>query len=312
MKTNQKFSKILFALFLSTSGLVAQNTNSPVFISGPKFAQPLIEKWVSEYSKVKPGVNIEVVQKDLKPSATQLNLVITSSQLSVSDNNQKFIYAGRYALIPVSNSRNPLLGKIGKKGLNKKDIDKLFFESFDEDSDPENQEEKTLVATVYSAENQNKQSVALAKHFGHLSSELRGKKVLGDEIYLLTALKKDPTGISYNNLNYLFDTNSRKIKSDIAILPLDLKKEFRNSFTAGNIDDALAILENNQIESIPVGKIGFVYSPQNNQNEITVFLNWVLTDGQKYNHDLGFLNLEDQDILTAQKSVRDEKLLTFK
>jgi len=308
MKTKQ-LSKIFIALIFSTSVLNAQNTNNPILINAPKFAQPLIEKWISEYSKIKPEVNIQVVQKNSKSIAAPLNLVVEPATASLPETNQKFIHAGRFALVPVSNSKNPLLNEIGRKGLNKKGIDKLFFDSFDLDEEQDSKEKK-LAATVYSAENQNKQSVALAQHFGHLSSELRGKKVVGDEIYLLTALKKDSTGISYNNLNYLFDTSSRKIKSDIAFIPLDLKKEFRILQT-GNIDDALAILEKNQIETIPVGKLGFVYSQQNIPDGITDFLKWVLTDGQKYNHDLGFLNLEEQDAFTAQSAVQNERLLTI-
>lgn len=309
MKTIQLSKKLLFALLLSASGLTAQSSNNQILISGPKFAQPLIEKWISEYSKTNPGTSIKLAQKDSKANPAQLNLILEPSSTIIQDNNQTFISAGRYALLPVSNNRNPILKEIKKKGLNKKELDKLFFEPFDEDIDPEEKETK-LTATVYSAENINKQSVALAEHFGHLSSELRGKKVLGDEIYLLTALKKDSTGVSYNNLNYLFDINSRKIKSDIAILPLSLKKEEKNLLT-GNIDDALTVLEINQIESVPVGKIGFTYLPQNSRNEITDFLNWILTEGQKFNHELGFLNLENQDILTAQKNLQNEKLLTL-
>jgi len=308
MKTNHISQKILFALLFSTTGLFAQTANNPVFISAPKFAQPLIEKWITEYSKVNPGINLQLASKNSKSSSIQLNLVVESTLSDVQDN--RFIYAGRYALIPVSSNKNPLLSTIGRKGLDKKDLDKLFFEPQDEDIDPEEKASK-FIATVYSAENINKQSVALAKHFGHLSSELKGKKVLGDEIYLLTALKKDSTGISYNNLNYLFDTNSRKIKSDIALLPLELKKEDRSLLT-GNIDDALAVLENTPIETIPVGKIGFEYAQQNSPKEITDFLKWVLADGQKFNHELGFLNLQSQDILSAQRNVQNEKLLTLK
>lgn len=312
MKTIPLSRKFLFALLFSASTLTAQNTNNPVLISGPKFAQPLIQKWITEYSKIKPGTNFQLILKDSKSGTPQLNLIAASSATSIQENNQKFIDAGRYALVPVSNSNNPLLSKIGRKGLNIKDIDQLFFDIFDEDADLDETKENKLVATVYSAENQNRQSAALAEHFGHLSSELRGKKVLGDEIFLLTALKKDPTGISYNNLNYLFDTDSRKLKSDIVLLPLDLKKDIRELLNGGNIDDALSVLENNKIESIPIEKIGFVYSPDSNQTEITDFLKWVLVEGQKFNHELGFLTLDNQDILTAQKIVQEETLLTSK
>jgi len=93
-------------------------------------------------------------------------------------------------------------------------------------------------------------------------------------------------------------------------LPIDLKKEAKLIQT-GNLDDVLNVLEATKIETIPVEKIGFIYSHQNINKDITAFLKWVLTEGQKFNHDKGFLNL-DKQLLTEQEAILSDKLLSLK
>lgn len=61
--------------------------------------------------------------------------------------------------------------------------------------------------------------------------------------------------------------------------------------TATSEPVVISILERSRVESIPVEKFGFVYSQQNTRKELKDFLKWVLNEGQKYNHEKGFLNL---------------------
>lgn len=304
------FSKVFLALFFFATGLAAQNAdNNPILISGTKFTYPLIKKWISEYTKINPNVQLKLVQNIANTQNPDLNVI---AHLPVKDElkeSEGIVYAGRYALLPVTNSRNPFLASIGKKGLSKKDIDKLFFEAFNY-GDDQKKEKPKLPATIYARDSHSCASTALAGYFGHESSEIRGKKVLGDDIYLLSAVSKDSVGIAYNNLGYLFDINTRRLKDGIALLPLELKKDVK-SVLSGNVDDAIALLERSQIETIPVVNFGFVYSQQNIRKDVSDFLKWVLTDGQKYNHGFGFLNL-NKEVLVEQSNHLTERLLSLK
>jgi phosphate transport system substrate-binding protein len=304
------FYQLLFALFISTSAFAAENAaNEPIVISGTKFTYPLIEKWIAEYAKINPNANIRLAVKANAGQSADLNIIAHNPAQNELQPDQKIIYAGRYALLPVTNNNNPILAATNKKGLNKKEVDKLFFEvaNYDDDQPAEKPKYK---ATIYSRENQACASTALASYFGHASSEIRGKKVFGDDIYLLSAIKKDSIGLTYNNLGYLYDVNSRSLKSGIALLPIDLKKEARPILT-GNLDDVLNILEATKVETIPVEKIGFVYAQQNAKKEVTDFLKWVLSDGQKFNHEKGFLNL-NKEALAEQANRLSEKFLSLK
>ena len=309
MKT-LKLSQLLFALFIASAGLTAQNKDTePISISGTKFTYPLIEKWIAEYSKVNPNAKFKLVQKATSEQAIDLNIIAHQPAKEELNKNQEIVFAAKYALLPVTNTKNPILAGAAKKGLNKKDIDKLFFDIVDYDAEPTKEKAK-FASTIYARDNKACASTALANYFGHVSSEIRGKKVLGDDIYLLSAIKKDSIGLAYNNLGYLFDTNSRKLKDGIAVLPLDLKKSTKEILT-GNLDFVIDVLEKNQIETVPVEKIGFIYSQTNATKQVSDFLKWVLADGQKYNHEKGFLNL-DTKALAEQTNNLNEKFLSLK
>lgn len=301
---------ILVLLFSSLS-IKATESTSPkeaVIISGTKFTYPLIEKWITEYTKVNPTAKIQITPKLSAGQAADLTIIAHQPVADEVNQNQELIFAGKYALLPVTNTNNPILTS-AKKGLNKKEIDKLFFDVVDYDAEPTNEKPK-YKATIYARDNKACTSNALASYFGRQTTEIRGKKVLGDDIYLLSAVKKDSIGLAYNNLNYLYDTNSRKLKDGLALLPLDLKKDVKEILT-GNLDNVIDVLEENRIETIPVANIGFVYSNTNLNKEVSEFLKWVLKEGQQYNHEKGFLNL-DKQTLADQTNRLNEKFLTAK
>jgi len=306
------FYQLLFALFITTTAFAAENPTAKesIVISGTKFTYPLIEKWIAEYAKINPNANIKLLAKTGLTQGADLNIIAHQPTNEELNENKEIIYTGRYALLPVTNPNNPILSATRKKGLNKRDIDKLFFEVINYDDESATNEKPKYAATIYARDNQACASTALAAYFGHVSSEIRGKKVLGDDIYLLSAIKKDSTGLTYNNLGYLYDTNSRKLKDGIALLPLELKKETKDILT-GNLDNVIEVLEKNHIETVPVEKIGFIYSQQTSSKEVSDFLKWVLSDGQKYNHEKGFLHLDKQE-LVEQTNKLSERFLSLK
>jgi len=309
MKTNYFFN-LLLVLFISTSAFAAGNVaKESIVISGTKFTYPLIEKWIAEYAKVNPNVTIKLTAKTNSDQAVDLNIIAHQPVQNELQPNQEIIYTGRYALLPVTNNNNPILAATAKKGLNNKELDKLFFEVVDYESDEPAQKSK-YKANIYSRDNQACASAALADYYGHKTSEIRGKKVFGDDIYLLSSVKKDTLGLTYNNLGYLYDISSRNLKDGLAILPLDLRKEAK-PIQNGNLDQVIDVLESVKVETIPVEKIGIIYSQQNKTKEVSEFLKWILADGQKFNHDKGFLNL-DKQTLAEQESHLSERLLTQK
>ena len=138
------------------------------------------------------------------------------------------------------------------------------------------------------------------KYASYLNEDVngfKGKKVSGDDSYLTAAISRDPLGVTVNYLSNIFDLESRKPGSELAILPLDLDKHGRQVLDAANLDNILNLLEEQQYAEIPVGSVGFSYDTTD--RVINDFVSWVLTNVTGELHHYGLLTLP-QNELTAQ------------
>ncbi|MDR0687712.1 MAG: hypothetical protein LBF55_03375 [Prevotellaceae bacterium] len=277
-----------------------------IYVDNPKFVAPLVEKWIEEYAKVNPHVQIKRAESREK---ADLRFTALTSSDDEGASSEVVTYVARFALLPVTTKANPLVGALSKNRLDRKKLRKLFFADKDLASGEDNN--KLNIAnpvTVYSGSNAASAAPIYASYFGYSTANLRGKKVSGDDIFLLNAIKKDAAGVTFNSLTYLYDTETRRLKEGLAILPLDVKKVQREVLYSNNIDQAIALLEEEKIDVIPVPYIGAVYS-----REAAVaardFARWVITDGQQYNHSYGFLN-PDKKLLALQQQQAKKQLLT--
>jgi len=84
---------------------------------------------------------------------------------------------------------------------------------------------------IYSGSNATSVAASFAHNFGEESSNFRGKRISGDDLFLNTALSKDPLGVSFNALPNIFDLQSRHIKDDLTIIGIDVKKNLEESFS---------------------------------------------------------------------------------
>jgi ABC-type phosphate transport system substrate-binding protein len=303
MKRNFIKSLLLGAFTYSVIGVSAQE----IRIDNVKFVHPIVEKWVSEYRKAYPDSKLQIVAGNEQADKSSIISVVTREVKD--DAVGKVVYFGRYALIPVSNEKNPLLSKVGK-GLKAKDLKNLVFEKNIDDEDEYGDEEKPkFSATVYSRSGQSPTTAVLAEHYDRTPELIKGKKIVGDEIYIIEALRKDENGIAFNTLNYVYDLRTRSLKTNLAVLPLNLKAEIREALQSKNIDRTIVALEASGTEAVPIENFGLaIPATLVSNSDIIRFASWVLENGQKYNHELGFLTLDPATLALQQKKLKNELL----
>lgn len=288
-----------FILSIHTSNIWAESNNNPAeapsvsnvhYVKAPRFARPLVEKWITEYAKTQPGVEFQIAKGNQSQDNIDLNVVFNSKDSIEEENNNNIIYFGEFAVLPITASGSEAAKVLEGKHLNSKKLKQLYFlnEDFDEDVKKIKQFEKLV---IYSGSNATSVGASFAQNFGEESTNFRGKRISGDDLFLNTALAKDPLGVSFNALPNIFDLGSRHVKGELTIIGLDLKKNLEESFSdKGSLDDIIDALEHGKVQEVPTQKIGIRY--KNAVEEVTRFLSWVVSTGTKYNHQYGLLNLK--------------------
>ena len=284
---------IAVLLSLSISNIYGEetstNASSVRYVKAPRFARPLVEKWITEYAKIQPNVEFQLAKGS--QNQTDLNVVFDNQDKETEKINH-VVYFGEFAVLPITASGSEAAKVLEGKHLNSKKLKQLFFlnEDFDEDVKKNKQFEKLV---IYSGSNASSVASSFAHNFGEESSNFRGKRISGDDLFLNTALIKDPLGVSFNALPNIFDLKSRHIKNDLTIIGLDVKKSLEETLSDKvTLDELLLTLENGKVQEVAVEKLGLQY---NGSDDATAqFLQWVLTNGVKYNHEFGLLNLDNK------------------
>ena len=301
---------LILSLGLSNVWAEGNGTNSGVrTIKAPRFARPLVEKWIEEYAKTQPGVEFQIAKSSQNQGNIDLNVVFDNQDTKSEDFSHTIVYFGEFAVLPITASGSEAAKVLEGKHLNSKKLKQLYFlnDDFDEDVKKIKQFEKLV---IYSGSNATSVASSFAHNFGEESANFRGKRISGDDLFLNTALTKDPLGVSFNALPNIFDLKSRHIKSDLTLISIDVKKNLEDSFSdKATLDEVISILENGKVSEVAIEKVGVSYNGAD--YAVNQFLQWVLTNGVKYNHEFGLLNLDNKvtqvqidkvkTVFTAQK-----------
>ena len=274
---------VLFSINISNIWAEETSTNasSVRYVKAPRFARPLVEKWITEYAKTQPGVEFQIAKGNQNQDNIALNIVFDNQDKEREDFS-RVIYFGEFAVLPITASGSEAAKVLEGKHLNSKKLKQLYFlnDDFDEDVKKNKQFERLV---IYSGSNASSVASSFAHNFGEESSNFRGKRISGDDLFLNTALSKDPLGVSFNALPNIFDLKSRHIKNDLTII---------GNFSNSTLDELIFTLENGKVKEVAVEKIGVSYNIAD--DAVNQFLAWVLAQGTKYNHEYGLLNLDNK------------------
>ncbi len=285
-------------------------SSDKIIVTGSRFTYPLLEKWIAEYKKVNPSLNIKINPRG-GPDTDSANLIINAHELSEKEIRPGFkvIDVNRYALVTVANSKSEFAKEYAATGIKDKEIKKIFFEKWDPFEEEEEKKKKSKAkqgnkTVLYTREQIACAPTTFARHYGFEQKDLVGKGIAGDDKHLISAVQKDSNGITYNNLGLVYDLKTRKVKSGLTIIPADLNNngkldEDENFYST--LDEVISKVEEKNYSEIVVGNVNFSFPQDVAANkELYNFISWILNDGAKYNHEYGFL---DQDKTSLSKQL---------
>jgi phosphate transport system substrate-binding protein len=137
-----------------------------------------------------------------------------------------------------------------------------------------------------------------AKYLGGKQENLLGIGIYGDP-GLAEAVAKDKYGIGFNNTVYAYDINTGLKRPGMEVIPIDINGN-------GNIDPdenfydhfetVLKAIADGIYPSPPARELYFVSKGKPQKKSTLDFIQWTLTDGQKFIKEAGYVPIEQQKI----------------
>lgn len=303
-------SRLLFltVLLFMSGNLVAQknsNLKGRITISGAFALYPMAVKWAEEFRKIHPGVKIDISAGGAGKGMTDvISKVVDIGMVSrdiYPEETKKGAFAfsvTKDAVIPVISAKNPKLQEILSKGLKKDIAMQLWITGSIKTVQQAFGIKTTIPVRVYTRSDACGAAESWAKYFGKKQEDLLGVGVFGDP-GLAQAVGKDPLGVGFNNICYVYDLKTKLPFPGIKVLPLDLnnngKVDADENFY-GTMDRIVEAISSGKYPSPPARELYFVTSEKPTSKVLVEFLRWILTDGQKYVISSGFIKLPDEKL----------------
>jgi phosphate transport system substrate-binding protein len=286
-------------------------------VSGAWALYPMMVKWGEEFRKAYPRMRVDIsaggAGKGVADALAGLvNIGMVSRDISPEEVKQGAVYVPvvKDAVFPMMNEENPFL----RSGLSQKGIKKQVFidlwikgremtwgEIAQTGSKTANAKYKV---NVYTRSDSCGAAETWAQYLGKKKQEdLQGIGVYGDP-GLAEAVRKDPLGIGYNNLNYAFDFKTSLPPKGLRVVPVDLNEN-------GKIDSgedlraksrAIQAIASGVYPSPPAREL-YLLTKDSFKDLTREFIRWILTDGQKYVDETGYIQLTKTQVNAALRKL---------
>ncbi|HEY3430273.1 MAG TPA: hypothetical protein VGK39_06320 [Cyclobacteriaceae bacterium] len=305
--------RLLWVQLLLSTTLLAQvsvpvtpKQEKIITITGVRFAYPLVQKWIDDYNKTNPEVQI-IIESRGTGDPTKYDILIEAYEPEADKKvTRDYCYVGRYAVLPVANSRSAFAKEYASKGLSQNLIKQLFFHNIF--ADKNDQAVIKAPYTVYTRLQKAGAPITFSKHFGYQQKDIRGKSIAGADEHLLKAVLRDSVGLTYLPLNLLFDQKSETPIEGIAILPVDLNgngKVSEDEKFYNNLPTILQRLEEKDqkdIANVPIEYVHLSLDKKSSNAEAVAFIKWVVQHGTQDLHAFGFMKPEPHRQATEKQN----------
>jgi phosphate transport system substrate-binding protein len=305
---------ILLSVVTVPQTYAQEKSSGQISISGAFALYPMVIRWADEYKKINSGVRFDISAGGAgKGISDALNGMVEIGMVSREIYPEEIkkgafpIAVTKDAVVAVVSEQNPALADILTTGLKKDAANNIWISGRITTWSQAVGSKKAIPIHIYTRSDACGAAEMWAKFFGKKQEDLLGVGVFGDP-GLAQAVKKDPVGIGYNNIGYAYDANTRQQIKGLRVVPIDLNnngkidpdENFYNS-----MNDLINAIATGKYPSPPSRELYFVMkgNPKNSK-VVTDFIKWVLSDGQKYVNEAGYISLSKEKIETEQKKLQ--------
>jgi len=303
---------VLLVTLINPTGKTISNPElkGEIRISGAWALYPMMVQWAQEFEKIYPEVKIDVSAGGAGKGATDalsglVDIGMISREITPEEIEKGAFYIPVVtdAVFPTINENNPEIERILSTGFTKEEFSKLWIS-----------EEKVSIGEITGTDNLQSFNVytrsdscgaaeTWAKYLEGKQEDLHGIAVYGDP-GVAEAVKKDIFGVGYNNLNYAYDFNTGLPVSGIKIIPIDLNenKKIEPEEELNTKEQAINSITEGRYPSPPAREL-YIMTKTEFNSPTKEFVKWILTDGQEYVDETGYIQITELEINSALEKV---------
>ncbi len=221
------FLIILFSLIANFAFGQEKNIKGTITLSGAWAIYPTAVAWAEAFQKKYPGVKIDVSAggagkgaSDAIAGLSDIGMVSREPDPAEIQRGVLPVYISYDAVLPVINEKNPVLNDILKKGIKKQALTNLYIAGKINTWGQLIGNNVNKPVHVFTRSDSCGAAASWANFLGRKKQEdLKGVGIYGDPA-ILEAVRRDPVGIGYSNLSFVFTREGAVIKG-IKLLPID-------------------------------------------------------------------------------------------
>jgi len=296
---------------VSEGGAPPDSLSGNIAISGAFAIYPIMTVWADEFQKLHPKVTFDISAggagkglTDALYNAVDIGMVSRNVTSAEEARGAYAVAVVKDAVFPVVNAQNPVINDLLAKGVSRDTFIKIFITGeYKTWGDVVGKLDVTDAIHVFTRSDSAGAADTWAKFLGgKKQADLKGVGLNGDP-GLLDAVIQDPLGIGYNNLGYAFDGATGKPVTGATILPID----GNNDGQAGTdevINTAAKAVDAVTNGAYPLARDLNLVTKGKPSGLTQAFIQWILTDGQKFVSQAGFVQLPADKLAESLAKVK--------
>jgi len=302
----------MISILFSSARPQGKELEGNVSLSGAWALYPMALKWAEEFGKIHPKVRLDVQAggagkgiADALAGVVDFGMVSRAIHPAEVEKGAFAIAVCKDAVVPTVSEKNPFLSQLVKTGVKKETFAAIWVAETAKTWGNVLGTGETSPLHVYTRSDACGAAETWADFFGKRQEDLKGVGVYGDP-GLAEAVRRDSLGLGFNNINYAYDAKTKSPLQGLAILPIDLDGN-------GKIDDAENFYQNRDAITKAIAAGAYPSPPARDlylvskgapQKEILVeFLKWILSDGQKYVSETGYIALGPEKLAEGLRKI---------
>jgi phosphate transport system substrate-binding protein len=272
-------------------------------VSGAWALYPMMVTWAEEFQKIHPQIRVDVSAggagkgvADALAGLVDIGMVSREIRPEEVEQGAFFVQVVKDAVFVTINESNPVWESLAESGVDRQAFINLWINGEPVTWGDIAETDSTDLVNVYTRADACGAAETWAKYLGGAQEDLGGIAVYGDP-GLAEAIKSDRLGIGYNNLNYAYDASTGLPVAGLQVVPIDVNGN-------GQVDPEEDLSTKSQA-MVAIGAGIYPSPPARDLNLMTrgefqglvkEFVRWILTDGQQYVEEAGYIRLTDAQI----------------